>query len=187
MEETNNQSNKFLQIVLLVLAFGAGIAAAKFWYDTRSAVDDLDAPDEISVPEGDASEEDLSSEEETTDAGAAVEPEEADGEQTGSEEEAGLLPEADVEMIRQAFIEKYEKTPEEQEDVSVEVQDVSENGLYATGGVVLGTTPGDAGMFWVYKEDGDWVIAADGNGSPDCAVLEDAGFPEDMQEGCYYY
>lgn len=161
MSENKSNSTNSSQIVFLVLAFIAGFFASKFWYDFQASKSTLevDVPDEIVVP-GDTNTESSPSEEE--------------GET--------LISQEDLEAIRVAFAQKYDKPLE---DITITPQEINSEKTHVVGGVILGEGPGNAGRFWVYKEEGEWEIAADGNGSPECAVLEDAGFPEDLQEGCF--
>jgi len=60
-------------------------------------------------------------------------------------------------------------------------------GDYARGGVHFAPfgQPAGGGMVLAYRQDGQWQLAFDGNGSFSCQMLEDLGFPKDFQEGCY--
>ncbi len=162
---TKNNTN-LSQIIFLVLAFVAGVLTTRFWYSTRGAATEVDVPEEISLEE-DSFREDAD----------IIETEDMD-EDTA---EMSLSP-TDEAGIVAALADKHDK---DGKDVSITPQKVDESNSYVMGGVILGEGPGNAGMFWAYKEEGEWKIAADGNGNPSCDVLEDAGFPEDMQESCY--
>ncbi|MBD3365814.1 hypothetical protein GF360_00520 [candidate division WWE3 bacterium] len=206
MTENSHETTNSNQFIFLALAFLAGIFAAKLWYDTRGDLLGMgvDAPEAVVVEEStevveeepvDEAAEDSGEEAESDSGEDAVESESAEGDEEadadsseGEDEETLELTSNDIQSIKEAFANKYEKDVEE---ITIEISEVFDDleteVLYATGGVKLSEGPGGGGMFWVYKEDDEWVIAADGNGSPDCAVLEDAGFPEDLREGCYYY
>jgi len=98
------------------------------------------------------------------------------------EESCSIEPtDADVEGIKEAFMEKYGKN-------SNEVQVVIDlfSGNYARGGVRFAPIgqPGEGGIFLAYKEEGVWKLAFDGNGFYDCSSVESYGFPEDMIPDC---
>lgn len=196
MNKQNDSNNNSSQLVYLLLAFVAGVFAAKLWYDIRPSLESL--PEEVTVAPPAPTEDTSPSEElqltpeelenkENAPVGSTIGiPETAPGtevpEDMETRENVELVSEADVLLLRQAFAEKYDNPLE---DISVNPTTVDDSGAYVSGGVRLGEGPGNAGMFWAYKEAGEWIIAADGNGSPECSVLQDAGFPEDMQEGCF--
>ncbi len=174
-ENTNNSQNSG-QLVFLVLAFIAGVFAMRLWTELRGG-DSPKVPEEITTENVETAEDSpvvLPETEEATDT-----PEE---ETTEAVDEEALVTEEDTLAIREALANKHSK---DLEDVTLRDWEEDTTGSYVTGGVSLGEGPGNAGMFWAYKEDGEWLIAADGNGNPECTVLESAGFPEDMQEGCF--
>lgn len=85
----------------------------------------------------------------------------------------------DLELIKEAFAKKYNK-PLNEVNVSIsEHQDP-----YAKGGV--GFTGEMGGAMWLaYKQDGDWVIVWDGNGTIPCDKIEPYNFPVSMVPECW--
>jgi len=85
----------------------------------------------------------------------------------------------DVELIRQAFAAKYGH------DVSeVEVEISKQFNPYISGGVTFAGEMG-GGWFLAYKQEGEWIIVADGNGTIPCEAIEPYDFPTDMAPECY--
>ncbi|HUV46856.1 MAG TPA: hypothetical protein VMW29_01860 [Candidatus Bathyarchaeia archaeon] len=98
----------------------------------------------------------------------------ADQEATG-----GAGQSEDVELIRQAFAAKYGH------DVSeVEVEISKKFDPYVSGGVIFSGEMG-GGWFLAYKQEGEWIIVADGNGTIPCEAIEPYDFPADMAPECY--
>ena len=60
-----------------------------------------------------------------------------------------------------------------------------ENGDFVRGGVEFSLGgPDNSGMFLAKKINGEWIVAYEGNGVPDCSSLKnDYGFSSDMLEG----
>lgn len=86
---------------------------------------------------------------------------------------------SDLEQIRQAFADKYNKPLA---DVSVVVE--NNDNEYANGGVRF---EGEIGGGWwlAAKVDGEWVIVADGNGSVLCEDIKNYNFPTSMVPECW--
>lgn len=85
----------------------------------------------------------------------------------------------DLELIQEAFAEKYDKPVEE-----VEVN-ISENtGTHASGGVKFAGEVG-GGMWLAYKGAGGWVIVFDGHGTIPCEPIELYDFPVDLVPECF--
>jgi len=90
-----------------------------------------------------------------------------------------IEPKNDLELITQVLAAKYNKDPEEAE-VSIE----ENTGVYANGGIRF---QGEiSGAWWLaYKEAGEWLIVADGNGTVPCEAIEPYNFPVDMVPECW--
>lgn len=84
----------------------------------------------------------------------------------------------DTEAIMDAFWQKYP----EADMVGITIE--AKTDTHARGMVELGEGPGNSGGFLAAKVDGAWVIVFDGNGSYECDLLEEYGFPESMKKGC---
>lgn len=96
-------------------------------------------------------------------------------------EEDGLYMEAEAD-IETAFANR--NADYSAEDVSVEISEM--DGDYVFGMISFGGGgPGNGGWFYAVSVNGSWVVAQDGNGMPQCSVLDAYGFPADMQEGCF--
>ena len=81
--------------------------------------------------------------------------------------------------IEEAFSNKYDVPVE---DVTIKIR--IEMDEYIAGEVRLGDEPGGGGVFFAVQQDGRWIIAADGNGIPDCSELDQYGIPVEMMEVC---
>lgn len=96
-------------------------------------------------------------------------------EPTPAEEET----KSDLEQIREAFAEKYNKPLG---DVTATIDE--NTGTHANGGVKFAEEIG--GAWWLAYNDGSsWIIVADGNGSVLCADIEGYDFPVDMVPECW--
>lgn len=98
-------------------------------------------------------------------------------------EASEILPsEEDSAAIKKIFLDKYNKGDDE---VQVVIEQFDDN--YARGSVKIAMNKvfGAGGIFLVYKKDGNWVLAFDGNGSISCTEMEGYGFPTDMIFDCY--
>lgn len=85
----------------------------------------------------------------------------------------------DAELIKQTMAEKYNKQLAE---VDLTVQ--NNTGTYAKGGVKFSGEIG-GGWWLAAKEEGGWIIAADGNGTVMCADIEPYNFPTSMVPECW--
>ncbi len=80
-------------------------------------------------------------------------------------------------LIKQIFIEKYPEYAD-----TIEIKLTHETGDYVRGEITF--VPGQGGgIFLAVKDDGEWQIVHEGNGSISCD-LEEYGFPEDMLYDC---
>jgi putative hemolysin len=98
------------------------------------------------------------------------------------EETCGPEPaESDLTGIKQAFMNKYDKTADEIQ-VTVNLFD----GTHARGGVKFSMNGnfGEGGIFLAYQEGGDWKIAFDGNGMYSCSAMAQYNFPDEMIPDC---
>lgn len=86
---------------------------------------------------------------------------------------------SDLEQIREAFAEKYNKP------ISEVVVNISENtGTYASGGVRF--TGEISGAMWLAYNDGEkWLIVFDGQGTIPCSAVDPYNFPTDMVPECW--
>lgn len=92
------------------------------------------------------------------------------------------VPEAkgDEELIAEAFAAKYDKPVE---DVTVTISERIK--VFATGGVKLSKDPeATGGLFFAVQQEGQWVIAWDGNGIVDCASIDKYDFPTEIVSAC---
>jgi len=99
------------------------------------------------------------------------------------EESCNVEPtESDIEAIKQAFIDKYNKSATE---VQIEVNQF--DGNFARGSVKFAMNGefGAGGIFLAYKEGSVWKLAFDGNGGISCSEMESYNFPIDMISDCY--
>ncbi|NIM03662.1 hypothetical protein GTN66_05880 [bacterium] len=86
---------------------------------------------------------------------------------------------SDLEQIKEAFAEKYNKQLAE---ITVTIDEST--GTYANGGVKFEGEIG--GAWWLAYNDGTgWIIVADGNGSVMCADVENYNFPTSMVPECW--
>ncbi|MBU3956680.1 hypothetical protein KKI19_00140 [Patescibacteria group bacterium] len=86
---------------------------------------------------------------------------------------------SDLEQIKEAFAEKYNRSVEEV-DASID----NNTGTYANGLVRFAGEIG--GGWWLAYNNGDgWIIVADGNGSVLCDDIEGYDFPTDMVPECW--
>jgi hypothetical protein len=86
---------------------------------------------------------------------------------------------SDLEQIKEAFAEKYNKSLNEVEAT------INENtGTYAKG---LVRFAGEVGGGWwlAFKETDGWIIVADGNGTVICGDIEDYDFSVEMVSECW--
>ena len=87
---------------------------------------------------------------------------------------------SDLQMIREAFAEKY-GNPVDEVNVNISKQ----SNPYASGGVNFSGEMG-GGWFLAYKESDDkWIIVADGNGTVPCEAIDPYDFPNDMVSECW--
>ncbi|MDP6561720.1 MAG: hypothetical protein QF793_02225 [Candidatus Peribacteraceae bacterium] len=54
---------------------------------------------------------------------------------------------------------------------------------FMSGRVTIGNGPG-GGVFYAVKQNDLWIIAAHGNGLPECSELDPYGFPAEIAEVC---
>ncbi len=98
--------------------------------------------------------------------------------------EATVLPEeeetkSDLEQVKEAFAEKYNKSLNEVEAT------INENtGTYAKGLVKFAGEVG-GGWWLAFKGTNGWIIVADGNGTVVCGDIEDYNFPVEMVSECW--
>ncbi|MFA5029646.1 MAG: hypothetical protein WC518_02740 [Patescibacteria group bacterium] len=86
-----------------------------------------------------------------------------------------------VAAIKQLFIHKYNKQPDE---VTVHIK--QEDATHARGEVKFGVGGvGEGGIFLAAKVDGVWQLVFDGNGQIDCALVKQYSFPAEMIGDCY--
>ncbi len=83
------------------------------------------------------------------------------------------------EALKQQFANKFGN---DEEDINLEVSE--ETSTHAKGGV---TFTGEMGGGWwlAAREEGGWVLVADGNGTVMCADIEPYDFPSFMVPECY--
>lgn len=147
-----NKSTLIIAVILVLVAiFGGGF----LWWSMRtgaSSVEPTERPIPIASPE--------------------VMP---------TPEETPIMEEtkSDLEQIKEAFAEKYDK-PLGDVDVNI-----SENtGTYASGGVrFVGEI---SGAMWLAYNDGEkWIIVFDGQGTIPCLAVDPYDFPTDMVPECW--
>jgi len=86
-----------------------------------------------------------------------------------------------AEEIKQLFVEKYDKSPDE---ISIVIG--QEYADHIRGGVVFGSGGiGEGGNFLAAKVDGFWRLVFDGNGGISCIEIEPYNFPKEMISDCY--
>lgn len=86
---------------------------------------------------------------------------------------------SDEESIKQALVKKHGWNSE---DIIVTVS--KNDGQFARGGVKEKSSEVGGGMFLAVKRNGEWEIAFDGNGAPDCIQLKTAYlFPKEILTG----
>jgi putative hemolysin len=82
--------------------------------------------------------------------------------------------------LKQLFADKYKKKIA---DVSVTINQATND--YARGGVKLSAAKtAEGGNFLAVKVNGSWQIIFDGNGSINCNLKEQYGFPDEMLSDC---
>jgi len=85
------------------------------------------------------------------------------------------------EAIRNLFAGKYDKDLSE---ISITID--KEEGNYVAGGVAFGEGgPGEGGHFLAVKDDNQWKLVYDGNGSIPCDGVDLYEFPSHMVPECY--
>lgn len=88
-------------------------------------------------------------------------------------------PKSDLEKIKEAFAEKYDKDLDE---VNVSI---SENtGTHSRGGISFSGEMG-GGMWLAYKDGDDWKIVHDGQGTIPCENVDPYDFPVSMVSECW--
>jgi hypothetical protein len=86
---------------------------------------------------------------------------------------------SDLDSIKEAFAEKYNKSFNE---ITLSIE--QNTGTYAKGGVKF--TGEIAGAWWLaYNDASGWIIVADGNGTVLCSDIEPYNFPVDMVPECW--
>ncbi len=90
-----------------------------------------------------------------------------------------LQTKSDLELIKEAFAEKYDKPL-----ADVEVNIDKQTGPYASGGVRFAGEMG-GGMWLAYKDCEEWVIVHDGHGTISCEAIEPYDFPVDIVPECF--
>lgn len=86
---------------------------------------------------------------------------------------------SDLEQIKEAFAEKYNKSLSEVEATINENTSTYAKGLVKFAGEVGG------GWWLAFKETDGWIIVADGNGTVMCGDIEDYDFPVEMVPECW--
>jgi len=88
--------------------------------------------------------------------------------------------ESDTKGITKALVDKLGM---DENTIKVTVSKTDSN--YATG--TVGSTESElgGGYFVAVKQDGEWIIIADGNGTIDCAVLDEYSVPATIIGECY--
>jgi hypothetical protein len=86
---------------------------------------------------------------------------------------------SDVDLLRTAFASKYNKS-----FADTEVTVSKKTGTYASGGVNFTGEVG-GGWFLAYKQAGNWIIVANGNGTIQCASIAPYNFPVDIVPECW--
>jgi len=85
----------------------------------------------------------------------------------------------DKELLTEAFAQKYQKAKEQ---VTVTIKE--NDGNYVSGGVKFEGEIG-GGWFLAAKQNGQWTIVADGNGTVMCSSIESYDFPVSMVPECW--
>lgn len=178
MENNNKQSN----ILPLVIIFAVIIAliAGAYWFGksnvmqtpTEEEISDVREPEEeVVVEEEQPVVEDNEGEESSS--------EESMDEEEMTEEESQETDEEVVEIFKQLFADKYNKTVEE---VNFEISE--REGDYLTGGVKFqGEISG--GYVLGAKVNDEWKIVFDGNGNYTCDVVDVVDFPSSLAPECW--
>jgi len=110
---------------------------------------------------------------------------EEDKEDESEDEEAEEEPAADnveggdIEPFQELFGEKFGEDPS---DINIEIN--KNTGTHVQGLVNIRGEIG-GGWFLAAKVDGEWVIAADGNGVVMCDLIEPYDFPSDLAPECW--
>jgi hypothetical protein len=91
-----------------------------------------------------------------------------------------LLPESAAAEIAQLLADKHQKKFSE---ISVTVDQESENHIRGSVQFQPVNEPGNGGWFLAAKVNGNWKLVFDGNGTPFCDEIASYNFPADMIEG----
>ncbi len=87
----------------------------------------------------------------------------------------------DEELIAAAFAKRYSDISADDIVVTISKQIKT----FATGGVRLSSDPeATGGLFFAVEQNGEWVIAWDGNGTIDCADIDQYDFPTEIISEC---
>lgn len=81
--------------------------------------------------------------------------------------------------LKQAFAAKYNSKLE-----TMLLTLSKETSTHAQGSVTLAPGPGNSGVFFAAKVNGNWKIVHDGQDAPLCSALTSYNFPSDMMTGC---
>jgi len=147
-------NNKLILIVTVLLLLIAIVGGSYLWWSVKSSVPSVE-PTPSPIP--------IVSPEVTPEVTPAGEREEK----------------SDLEQIREAFAEKYDKSLEEV------ILNISENtGTYASGGVSFAGEMGGA-MWLAYNDGSGWKITYDGHGAIPCSAVDPYDFPTDMVSECW--
>jgi len=95
-------------------------------------------------------------------------------------EEAPAEPaKSDLQLIKEALASKHGK------DVSQVIAEITKReGNYVMGGVRF-TGAISGAWFLAYKDGGNWIITADGNGTIPCSAVDPYGFPASIAPECW--
>lgn len=86
---------------------------------------------------------------------------------------------SDNDLIIKAIADKFSKNVS---DISISISKKDDNNAY--GGMSFGDEMG-GGYFVAVKQNGTWIIIADGNGTIDCSVLDQYGVPASIVGECF--
>jgi len=92
---------------------------------------------------------------------------------------ATIQSKTDEELIREALIEKLSLDPAA---ITVSIGKKSESAVF---GSVGATNEPGGGWFVAVKENGAWIIIDSGNGTIDCALMDQYSVPNTVVEECY--
>lgn len=87
---------------------------------------------------------------------------------------------SETDLISQALVDKLGMS---EDTIKVTVSKI--DGDYATGTVGSTESEVGGGYFVAVKQDGEWIIIADGNGTIDCATLDEYSVPATIISECY--